>query len=203
MAKERKELPDFLKKGSICRRVLSLWGTLLVGGILSLIVSVSTMGLYEKSVALKWVVGILSLMVMLAMLFNHSYDVGHEDLKFTRRKQKINPRNGCWLAFWGVLPFLLSLIAVILAKVGVIPNILWFYQVFQPYLLPIVQVFAPGSVMENFGFLGFLSCTLMTLTLPAAIFVGHLLGFKDVDLRYEIMYKRKGQDPKANRKGAK
>lgn len=183
-----------MKKKGIVRRMLGGWLTLLIGNVLSLLLVSSTLGFAEGQIVVQILITILVLVIQFMLLFGNAYEDGHEDLKWTRRKMEVKPHMGIKVGLLVSIPIYLAWLMALLSRLKVIPDLLWLYQLVNSCFLQVVQIFTPNTVLENFNAGALITLFFLSSLFPCVYIFGYQLGFKDVDLKYELMYKKKKRE---------
>lgn len=189
-----------MKRKTLFRCVLSAFVDLIIADIVCAVIAFSTISWYEV-VFVKVIILVVCQLVLWSMMFTYGYAAGHDELKFFRRKQPVDPNKAIKLALLGVIPLYVFWLVLLLSKLEIIPmNLLPFYQLTCSWMLPVVQMFQAKPDIQLLPWSGMYLFLGLSFMVSVSIYVGYILGYKDVDIKYELMYKKKPKDTKENQK---
>lgn len=142
------------------------------------------------AVLLKIVIALFSLTVTLGLYFNWAFNAAKKDRDIVKfhgiEYDRFMPLK---MAVAAPIVSYISLIALILSKCGVIPDIFNFFLLINLFTLPFTDCFTAGRTLDALSVPGLIGLILLVLSQGAIIAVTYIITYKDVDVM-KFIYKK-------------
>lgn len=181
------------KKENFAVRALKGIGCGIISEIMCFFLMLSMVALNQMtggSVIVKVVIALFSLTVTLGLYFNWAFNAAKKDRDLVKyhgmEYDRFMPLK---MAIAAPVISYISLIALILSKCGVIPDIFNIFLLINLFALPFTDCFTAGRTLEFLSVPGLIGLTLLVLSQGAVIAATYIMTYKDVDV-LKFIYKK-------------
>lgn len=181
------------KKENFVVRALKGIGYGIISEVMCFFLMLSMVALNQMSggmLIIKVIIALFSLIVTLGLYFNWAFNAAKRDRDLVKyhgvEYDRFMP-----LKMAAAAPVIsyVSLIALILSKCGVIPDMFNVFLLINLFTLPFTDCFTAGRTLEFLSVPGLIGLILLVLSQGAVIAVTYIMTYKDVDV-LKFIYKK-------------
>ena len=181
-----------MEKGSPFRLGLSVFGRIVLAGVLCIILSISVMSMINGRIG-QLIALLFNVILYCSLVYSFVWSVGDRDNNLVRyQHQKLDLLKGLKAGLIASVPAFLLSAALILMKAGVVPEtVLPLYRFLNAPYLPFFLIAMPSSqTVAELGWSGITISALTPLLLPVVSMAGYYLGFCRLSVMESVMYKK-------------
>lgn len=175
------------------KMVLSSYGNMLLGGILSFFVAVSLSMLNFFPMALINVLLFVFLIPLYSMLIYSPIwteaDRNRNMVQFGHLEE--DKLKGLKIGAFLTIPYLIANLVLTLSWCKVIPDLYPIYKIFNSHLWPLMNILNFSANVEKMNLLSIIICWLTSLYPLVVSVVAYALGFKGISVTEKLIYKNK------------
>lgn len=158
---------------------------------------IKTRELSEKHKNVAFVVSLLfTIPLTVGVLYATSYNMGGKDISRVHSGFMAEDKlKGLKVGIIAAMPLIFLYALLLLGKFSIIkPNSLAFYCIANSHLYGIIQfIYKGASLATELGFLQLLLLFIPVLFIPAVAWLGYLLGYKEISITQNLVYKNKSR----------
>lgn len=181
-------------KPSTVKDVLFGWLNLIFAGILSMLVSLFTAGVMNKSIIIKGIVGLCTLAILVCIIGNYAYNCAKHHKAYERTfKQPHSNYNPILISIIISLPLIIQWIALLILKIMQSPigdKVFTIYRTINAYYLPCINVICPNHTLVELSFMGMFTMFVFTMIPIITYIVVYNITYHNIDIEKILIYNR-------------
>ena len=180
------------KAENIFKRILKGIGYSLIAEFMSMFLVLSMIamnGMFGGSVVLKVMIGICTLVLTLGLYFNWAFNAAKKDRDTViYHKVPYDKYMPVKMAVGGPVISIVLYIALVLSKIGIVPDMFNVFLLADLFTVPFVDSFTSERTIEFLSVWGLLGLGVLVLSQCAVIVLTYIITYKDIDI-VKFMYK--------------